>query len=72
MGLEVTGNILGENFELGDDVIALLPGCGYAQYVAVNKGHIIKKPKSMCWEEVFILLTIHVKQNRRQVQQKRI
>jgi NADPH:quinone reductase-like Zn-dependent oxidoreductase len=71
MGLEVTGNIVGENFELGDDVIALLPGGGYAQYVAVNKGHIIKKPKSMCWEEVFILLTIHVKQ-RRQEQQKRI
>jgi hypothetical protein len=30
MGLEVTGNIVGENFELGDDVIALLPGGGYA------------------------------------------
>ena len=65
LGLECLGNIVlekgvGEDDDkLGDRVIALLPGGGYAQYCKVNKEHVIRVPegydseKAACFMEVW-------------------
>lgn len=55
-GLEVSGTIvaLGENaerFAIGDAVMALVPGGGYAQYVAVSELACIKKPEEISYIE---------------------
>ena len=55
-GLEVSGVIaaLGENahnFTVGDAVMALVPGGGYAEYVAVSELSCIKKPDTISFVE---------------------
>lgn len=55
-GLEVSGTIaaLGENAEhyaVGDAVMALVPGGGYAEYVAVSELACIKKPDAISFIE---------------------
>ncbi|MEO1776713.1 MAG: NAD(P)H-quinone oxidoreductase [Pseudomonadota bacterium] len=49
MGLEVSGTVaaLGEGvarWQIGDAVVALTNGGGYAEYVAVNAGHALARP----------------------------
>lgn len=57
MGLEFAGLVeqvgdeAGEDFKLGDEVFGLAYGGGYAEYVAVNKKMLVKKPKELSWEE---------------------
>ena len=55
-GLEVSGTIaaLGESadrFAVGDEVMALVPGGGYAEYVAVSELACIKKPDAISFIE---------------------
>ena len=55
-GLEVSGVIVGQNdpnskFNVGDEVCALCHGGGYAEYVAVDKGHCMPIPKSYSMQE---------------------
>lgn len=55
-GLEVAGTIaaLGKNvdqFALGDSVVALCNGGGYAEYVAVPKGQVLPKPENWDWAQ---------------------
>ncbi|MET0638512.1 MAG: NAD(P)H-quinone oxidoreductase [Hyphomicrobium sp.] len=55
-GLEVSGTIaaLGDGanlFAIGDPVMALVPGGGYAEYAAVSELACIKKPDSLSFEE---------------------
>ncbi|MFT3730107.1 MAG: NAD(P)H-quinone oxidoreductase [Hyphomicrobium sp.] len=55
-GLEVSGTIaaLGQgakHFAVGDAVMALVPGGGYAEYVAVSQLTCIKKPDSLSFVE---------------------
>lgn len=50
IGLEVSGEVVNfgtevKKFQKGDKVMALLSGGGYAEYVNVNEGHIIKIPE---------------------------
>lgn len=59
-GLEVSGTIaqLGENatrFALGDPVMALVPGGGYAEYVAVSELACIRKPDCLSFAEAAAL-----------------
>ncbi|WP_417584593.1 NAD(P)H-quinone oxidoreductase [Pelagibacterium sp.] len=54
-GLEVSGRIaaLGEGevrFQIGDDVVALCNGGGYAPYVAVPAGQVLPKPEN--WSHI--------------------
>ena len=56
MGLEVAGEIVGAgksvtNIELGEQVCALVPGGGYAQYVVTNQAHCLPVPKALSIEE---------------------
>ena len=55
-GLEVSGTVaaLGEGatrFALGDPVMALVPGGGYAEYAAVSELSCIKKPEALSFVE---------------------
>ncbi len=55
-GLEVSGVVaaLGANvakWKVGDEVCALTHGGGYAEYVTVNQGHALVKPKGFSWIE---------------------
>ena len=55
-GLEVAGRIIetGENatrFKKGERVMALLPGGGYAERVAVSEGTVMPVPKHLSWRE---------------------
>lgn len=55
-GLEVSGVVaaLGPNasrWKLGDEVMALCHGGGYAEYAVVNEGHALAKPKGFSWVE---------------------
>lgn len=59
-GLEVSGTIaqLGEKatrFALGDPVMALVPGGGYAEYVAVSELACIRKPDGLSFVEAAAL-----------------
>jgi putative PIG3 family NAD(P)H quinone oxidoreductase len=52
MGLECSGEVvaMGDNvssFKIGDEVCALLAGGGYAEYVAVDQGSVVKIPKGL-------------------------
>lgn len=56
LGLEVAGLVeeLGpdvEGFEVGDRVMALVAGGGYAERVSAHSGHLIPIPESMSFEE---------------------
>ena len=59
-GLEVSGTVvaLGEgtrNFALGDAVVALCNGGGYAQFVAVPAGQVLPKPRDWSWDQAATL-----------------
>ena len=52
LGLEVSGKIIAvgeevKNFQLGDEVCALLAGGGYAEYVAVDAGSCLPVPRNI-------------------------
>ena len=78
-GLEASGEVvaLGEgvsDIALGDQVCALLPGGGYAEYVATPAAHCLPVPDGMglkeaaclpetfftVWSNVFMLSLIHI------------
>jgi NADPH:quinone reductase len=59
-GLEVSGEIvaLGANvtdWQLGDAVVALCNGGGYAEYVAVPAGQVLPKPDAWSWAQAATL-----------------
>ena len=53
LGLECAGHVarvgdkVSNDVTVGDRVMALLPGGGYAQYVAVHQGHVMKVPSGL-------------------------
>ena len=52
LGLEVSGEVVAmggevETWRLGDEVVALTNGGGYAEYVAVKAGHCLPVPRGM-------------------------
>ena len=55
LGLEAAGVIVGVGdgdvggLVPGDEVMALLPGGGYAEYAAVDAATVIRKPKALSW-----------------------
>ncbi|KAI5359059.1 Putative GroES-like superfamily, alcohol dehydrogenase-like, NAD(P)-binding domain superfamily [Septoria linicola] len=49
--VEEVGNEAGKDFKPGDEVFGLAYGGGYAEYVAVDKKMLVKKPKELSWEE---------------------
>ena len=56
LGLEVAGKIVEigrdvENFALGDNVVALTNGGGYAQFVSVPAGQVLPLPDTCSFEE---------------------
>jgi NADPH:quinone reductase-like Zn-dependent oxidoreductase len=61
LGLEFSGvvQVVGDSVEteerhhwkVGDEVFGLLYGGGYAEYVAVSKKILIKKPAELTWEQ---------------------
>lgn len=61
MGLEFAGTVdevgndpsgsLGEDYKKGDEVFGLTYGGAYAEYVAVSKKMLLRKPKELSWEE---------------------
>lgn len=59
-GLEVSGIIAarGANvsrWQIGDEVIALTPGGGYAEYARCDEGSVLPKPHSLNWQEAAAL-----------------
>lgn len=46
-GVIVEGDLSGTNHKIGDEVCALTPGGGYAEYVAVQAGHCLAIPKGL-------------------------
>lgn len=59
MGLEFSGVVENvgqetgdkkDEWNVGDEVFGLLYGGGYAEYVVVDKGMLIAKPKELSWE----------------------
>ena len=60
IGLEVSGEIFAvgqgvDEWKLGDKVCALLPGGGYAEYVACNQFHALAIPEGMTLREAAAL-----------------
>lgn len=60
LGLEVAGEIaaVGQNvndWSVGDRVCALVPGGGYAEYVAAHAGAVLPVPKDMDWAQAAVL-----------------
>lgn len=56
LGLEVSGVIedIGDSvtqWKVGDEVMALVSGGGYATYVCVHEGAVLKKPNNLSFEE---------------------
>ncbi|BCW90386.1 Phthiocerol synthesis polyketide synthase type I PpsC [Alphaproteobacteria bacterium SO-S41] len=56
LGLECAGTIaaLGEGvtkWRIGDEVVALIAGGGYAEYCAAPEGSCLAKPAALSWEE---------------------
>ena len=56
LGLECAGHVacVGDQVRhvaVGDRVMALLPGAGYAQYVAVHHGHVMRVPNGLDMEQ---------------------
>ena len=55
-GLECAGEVVAcgqevTEWKVGDEVCALLPGGGYADYVAADAGSVLPKPPDMDWVE---------------------
>ena len=57
LGLECAGEIVATGagtasgrFRVGDEVLALVPGGGYAEYVAVHASTVMHKPRTLSWE----------------------
>lgn len=46
-GVIVEGDVSGTNLNIGDEVCALTPGGGYAEYVAVQASHCLPIPKGL-------------------------
>jgi len=56
LGLEMSGEVAAvgdgvEGWQVGDRVCALLPGGGYAEYVAIPTGMALRLPEAMTFEE---------------------
>lgn len=60
MGLEFAGTIAESgsgateeqhHWKVGDEVFGLTYGGGYAEYVAVSKRMLLRKPSELSWEE---------------------
>lgn len=60
LGLEFSGTVEevgsddgvdGQNYAKGDEVFGLTYGGAYAEYVAVSKKMLVRKPKELSWEE---------------------
>eukprot|EP01101_Sappina_pedata_P002372 TRINITY_DN12618_c0_g1_i1.p1 TRINITY_DN12618_c0_g1~~TRINITY_DN12618_c0_g1_i1.p1 ORF type:complete len:354 (+),score=124.32 TRINITY_DN12618_c0_g1_i1:21-1082(+) len=55
LGLEAAGTVekvnAGSKWKVGDRVMALLPGGGYAEYVNVNEAHLLPIPDSLAFEQ---------------------
>ncbi|KAF2169946.1 hypothetical protein M409DRAFT_19561 [Zasmidium cellare ATCC 36951] len=59
LGLEFSGTVEevgsddagGKGYEKGDEVFGLTYGGAYAEYVAVSKKMLVRKPKELSWEE---------------------
>ena len=54
LGLECAGTVTmvgagvdGDHVQVGDHVMALLPGGGYAEYVSVHHGHVMRVPAGL-------------------------
>src|SRR5690606_18648575 len=59
-GLEVAGEVVEmgtkvDGFQIGDRVMALVAGAGYAEYVAADAGSCIRLPASISYEEAACL-----------------
>lgn len=50
-GVIVEGDVSNTNHQIGDEVCALTPGGGYAEYVAVQAGHCLAIPKGLTMVE---------------------
>ena len=56
LGLECAGVVVAagsqvKGFYVNDEVLALVPGGGYAQYVAVHHATVMHKPSNMPWDD---------------------
>ena len=55
LGLEVAGVVAATNnsgtFRVGDEVLALVPGGGYAEYVTVDAATVMRKPATLSWAQ---------------------
>jgi len=55
LGMEFSGIVaeLGSSskFQIGDEVFGLVPGGGYAEYVAVDETHLWRKPAHLTWAD---------------------
>lgn len=65
LGLEVAGVVEKtgarvKNRSIGDRVMGLVPGGGYAQYVAVHKDHLIPVPENMSFEEAACVCEVYI------------
>ena len=56
LGLEVAGVVVAlgaaaRGFHVGDRVMALVPGGGYAEYVSVHTATVMHKPRALSWAQ---------------------
>ncbi|TNE70839.1 NAD(P)H-quinone oxidoreductase [bacterium] len=54
LGLECSGTIEdsnGSNWKVGDEIMTLLPGGAYAEFVAVHQNMLMPKPQNLTFEE---------------------
>jgi len=56
VGLEVAGVVVAlgaaaRGFRVGDRVMALVPGGGYAEYVSVHTASVMHKPRALSWAQ---------------------
>lgn len=54
LGLEAAGYIVDSPEEVSEEgkkrVMCLLPGGGYAEFIKVDKRHVVELPQDMSWE----------------------